>query len=99
MNSFLKKYKHWLPYISVLARESNIDKVVLFGSRARGDNHSRSDVDLAVWCDGDITAFVHGLEIEIPTLLSFDVTHIKNGLEPEFLEQIQKEGITLYEKP
>ena len=27
-----------------------VDKVVLFGSRARGDHHDRSDIDLAVFC-------------------------------------------------
>ena len=26
-----------------------IEKVVLFGSRARGDNSSRSDIDLAIY--------------------------------------------------
>ena len=31
-----------------LAKEHGIQKVILFGSRARGDNWERSDIDLAV---------------------------------------------------
>ena len=35
--------------IHKFAKMSFIDKVVLFGSRARGDNTERSDVDIAVY--------------------------------------------------
>ena len=31
-----------------LARKYQIEKVILFGSRARGDNREKSDIDLAV---------------------------------------------------
>ena len=31
-----------------LAKQYDIQKVILFGSRARGDNWERSDIDLAV---------------------------------------------------
>ena len=30
-----------------LAKKYNLSKVILYGSRARGDNHERSDIDLA----------------------------------------------------
>lgn len=33
--------------IIVLAKKYHVEKVILFGSRARGDYHSRSDIDLA----------------------------------------------------
>ena len=42
--------------IIVLAKQYDIQKVILFGSRARGDNWERSDIDLAV-CGGDVTRF------------------------------------------
>lgn len=31
-----------------LALQCKLDKVILFGSRARGDNRERSDIDLAI---------------------------------------------------
>ena len=35
--------------ITAFAKENSIIKIVLFGSRARGDHTERSDVDLAVY--------------------------------------------------
>ena len=32
-----------------LARDHGAERLVLFGSRARGDNRERSDIDLAVY--------------------------------------------------
>ena len=33
--------------IAALGEKYNAEKILLFGSRARGDNHERSDIDLA----------------------------------------------------
>ena len=38
----------------VAANYDNISKILLFGSRERGDNHSQSDIDLAVYSTGDL---------------------------------------------
>ena len=35
--------------ISAFAKKYSINKVILFGSRARGDNTERSDIDIAVY--------------------------------------------------
>ena len=34
--------------ITRIARKNNVEKIILFGSRARGDHTERSDIDLAV---------------------------------------------------
>ena len=34
--------------LCALAKENNISKIILFGSRARGTNTDRSDIDIAV---------------------------------------------------
>ena len=39
-----------------LAQRHRVHKVILFGSRARGDNWERSDVDLAA-TGGDVVRF------------------------------------------
>ena len=44
MASLDKVYKQ----IEVFARECDAEKVELFGSRARGDNLPKSDIDIAV---------------------------------------------------
>lgn len=84
--------------IQEIADRHGINKIVLFGSRARGDNHDKSDIDLAVYADGDISGFIYDLETDVPTLLEFDTTQITDGLDSAFLNQIDKEGIVIYEK-
>lgn len=83
--------------IQQLAQEHGIHKVILFGSRARGDNRERSDIDLAVH-GGDILHFTLDVEDKVPTLLFFDVVNLDEYVQPELLESIQKEGKILYEK-
>ena len=39
-----------LKQISLIAQKYNIGKVILFGSRARGDNTPKSDYDIAFVC-------------------------------------------------
>ena len=38
-----------LPQLAALARDAAASRLVLFGSRARGDNRERSDIDMAVF--------------------------------------------------
>lgn len=74
-------------------------RVVLFGSRARGDSHAKSDIDLAVFGmpEQNHAAFYMALE-ELPTLLKFDVVYITPNTSPELLKNIEKDGVVLYEK-
>lgn len=41
-------------FINISKKYSDIKKVVLFGSRARGDNEERSDIGLAIYCNSSI---------------------------------------------
>ena len=86
-----------LESIISLAKQYHIQKVILFGSRARGDNWERSDIDLAVR-GGDTTRFALDVDEVIPTLLMFDVVDLDCPVQPELLDSIRKEGVTLYEK-
>ena len=70
---------------------------MLFGSRARGDHHERSDIDLAVYGMPEQNRGTFWLEAEeLPTLLKLDIVHISSGMNPEFLHNIEKDGVTLY---
>ena len=83
--------------IIALAREYGIERVILFGSRARGDNWERSDIDLAV-CGGDIVRFSLDLDDRIPTLLMFDVVDLDGPVDSDLLDSIKREGVVLYEE-
>lgn len=79
------------------AKVYELEKVILFGSRARGDFKERSDIDLAV-SGGDVVGFSFAIEEETTTLLMFDVVNLDKGVQQELLASIEREGIVLYEK-
>ena len=90
--------KHIHEAIIALAQKYDVKKVILFGSRARGDNWERSDIDLAI-SGGNRTMFSLDVdEIEIvPTLLMFDVVDLDNGCNEELRAEIARDGVVLYE--
>lgn len=70
-------------------------RVVLYGSRARGDHHPKSDMDIAFF--GDETgffAFQDAME-QLPTLLEFDLVRVTEKTSAAFAENIRKDGIVL----
>lgn len=80
-----------------LAKQHNLKKVILFGSRARGDYSRVSDVDIAV-NGGDIAGFSIDVEEETNTLLEFDIVNLDGCVQEELLESIKKEGVVIYEE-
>jgi len=84
--------------INIASKYINIDKVILFGSRARGDNEPKSDIDLAIYAEGSISEFIEDIEMNTHTLLEYDFSDMRAVSDECFIEQIRKEGITIYEK-
>lgn len=83
--------------ICELARKYDISKVILFGSRARGDYKKTSDIDLAVHGE-KFSAFALDTDEETSTLLKFDFVNLDGNVQGELREAIEKEGRILYEK-
>lgn len=83
--------------ITAFAKENSIIKIVLFGSRARGDHTERSDVDLAVY-DGDFDSFYWNIKENIHSLLSFDVVDMNSRVTEELKKEIERDGVVIYEK-
>lgn len=86
-----------LEEIKKLAKKYEIEKVILFGSRARGDYKRTSDIDLAVK-GGDIPRFSLDVDEETSTLLKYDIVDLDGHVQQELLESIENEGRVLYEK-
>ena len=76
--------------IRQMAQQCGLVRVILFGSRARGDFTKVSDIDLAVTGGNDIE--------ETSTLLCFDVVDLDKPVQKELRQAIADEGIILYEK-
>lgn len=80
-----------------IAKKNGIEKVILFGSRARGDNKERSDIDLAV-SGGNVLDFSYDVEENAWTLLMFDVVALDRNISQELRDEIERDGVVLYEK-
>ncbi len=79
----------------------NINKVVLFGSRARGTHQSTSDFDLALYLNPETPAktktnLLYLLD-EIDCLQKIDVLFVTKKTNQRLLENIEKEGVVLME--
>ena len=75
-----------------LAQKYDIEKVILFGSRARGDYKERSDIDLA-FCGGSSSHFILDVDETTSTLLEFDIVDLDKPVRKELLESIKREGV------
>lgn len=85
--------------LAALARRYGAKRLVLFGSRARGDNRNNSDIDLAVYGMPEDSQAAFWMECEeLPTLLKFDIVHIAADMNPAFLANIEKDGVELMDK-
>ena len=83
--------------ICEIAEKYKVEKVILFGSRARGDFHRTSDIDLAVK-GGDFINFSLDVDEETSTLLMFDFVDLNRSIQHELRENIEREGRIIYEK-
>jgi len=78
----------------------NIYKIVLFGSRARGDYRVNSDIDLAIFSKGsnslEMAKFTNDIE-DLDTLFKFDIVFITPVTDPRLLDNVKKEGVVIME--
>lgn len=79
-----------------LARRHGAARLVLFGSRARGDNGPGSDIDLAVYGMPRKERGTFWVEAEeLPTLLKLDILHMDAVEDAALRANIEREGVDL----
>jgi len=86
-----------LEELRALGQRHGLQRVILFGSRARGDCSRASDIDLAL-SGGNQTMFRLDAEEETHTLLTFDFVNLDGKLSQPMRDSISREGIVIYEK-
>ena len=90
-------------YITPVVEKYPVEKVILFGSYARGDASDKSDVDLVVESGGrlhnrKIFALGGDLLVALPVRVDvYDILEIVN--QSALYENIKKEGVVIYEAP
>lgn len=97
----MKMKDNVLVQLKAIASKYKIDKMLLFGSRARGEHSPVSDYDVAVFerelSQRDRALLCLDIE-EINTLKKIDVVFIDDNIEEEFIANITKEGVVIYEQ-
>lgn len=82
-------------------KEFGVNKIILFGSRARGDFKDTSDIDIAIeFLTDDKDNFIKiqtKLE-ELNTLYKFDIVDFRSIKDSKFKNEILKDGIVIYNK-
>ncbi|HEY5583717.1 MAG TPA: nucleotidyltransferase domain-containing protein [Ruminiclostridium sp.] len=85
--------------IKSIADYYGVEKIYIFGSYARGEANSKSDIDLRI-DKGKIKGLfaLSGFLSDIKECFEVDIDLITNdGLEESFLRQIEGEEILIYE--
>jgi uncharacterized protein len=84
---------------ALIAAQEGVRRVILFGSRARGDAAPRADIDLAV--EGDDRVDWTGLWLAVedyPTLLQIDLVPL-HTVDDAFADRVRREGRVLNARP
>ena len=95
---FIVKQQELDKIISVFRRYSEINQVILFGSRAKGTAKVNSDIDLAVEGLGS-NLQIEMLAMELDELslpYKFDVKSVAGVSNPALKEHIARVGICIY---
>ena len=86
---------------SVLAHYPEVEKAVLYGSRARGTHRPGSDIDLTL-CGGELDhTLLTRMDNELDDLLlpyQIDLSLMSSLSHPALLDHIRRVGVVLYEK-
>ena len=83
--------------LSSFAQKYSITKIILFGSRARGTNTERSDIDIAVY-GGNFEQFYWDVKEKTHSLLMFDIVQADAVISDELKREIERDGVIIYEK-
>jgi len=99
MNEFGIKNEIFSEIINVFKKIKEIEEVVLFGSRARGNYKKTSDIDLAVkFTDNSKKQLLIRSLDEIRCILKFDVLDIERITNENLLLNIENEGKVIYKR-
>lgn len=85
--------------VNVFANNKDVDKVILYGSRAKGTQKPYSDIDITILGDNLNLSVLQKIEIELDDLLlpyKFDVSLYNSIDNNDLVEHIKRVGKTIY---
>lgn len=85
---------------AVFRKHENIEKVVLYGSRAKGNYKPFSDVDITLFGEKLTRSDLNRIALDIDDLLlpyQFDISIFKSLKNKDLIDHILRVGIVVYE--
>ena len=83
--------------ILTICNNISVNRIFIYGSRARGDYKKTSDIDIAIDTPDDTVGIKIILDDTIDTLLQFDVVNL-NEANDNLKNEILTQGILIYEQ-
>ena len=87
---------------AVLSHYPQVEKAILYGSRAKGNPKNGSDIDLTLRGNADLTlTILYKILDELDDLLlpyTIDLSIFNDIGDPEVIDHIQRVGVTFYDR-
>jgi predicted nucleotidyltransferase len=86
---------------TVLSRYSQVEKAILYGSRAKGNYKNGSDIDLTLHGTDLSLNVIYNILNDIDELLlpyTIDLSIFGDIRDPDVIEHIQRVGVIFYER-
>lgn len=86
-------------FVKIFKKYPKIDKVLLYGSRAKGTEKPHSDFDLAILAPSmsdQEFALVWNELVNLPLIFKLDILHFERLTNEKLKDKILKEGISFY---
>ncbi len=87
--------KIYLNLMSYFKSNKYIKKVILFGSRAKGNYNYNSDIDLGILCDKKYKGTISVELDELVGIYSLDIVFL-DAMNEDIKLQIDRDGIEIY---
>jgi predicted nucleotidyltransferase len=86
---------------AVFAGFPQVEKAVLYGSRAKGNYKNGSDIDLTLHGKDLTLNVLYKIDQELDDLLlpyTFDLSIFERLSDPDFIDHIQRVGVVFYQR-
>lgn len=94
--------RHYADFLAIIKRYPQVEKVLIFGSRAKGTARPGSDFDLAIigpgLSDRDFSRLWNELD-DLPIVFKMDIVHWDRLPQNRFKQKVIEEGQIFYPLP
>ncbi len=81
---------------SVLSKYEIVKRAVIFGSRARGDFKYNSDIDIAVYTDGQSATGLQSDLDEAVGIYKINVIYMDSLNSEKLIHNVERDGVEIY---